>query len=198
MTEKPILFSAPMVRAILNGSKTQTRRIVKGLALDWLDGFKFTPEYVASPENHMCPYGDVGGQLWVRETFMDLLGTGIEGNTPQSKRYAYAEATPKGSYGDEARKDYCLKWKPSIFMPRAASRIQLEITNVRIELLNDISEKDAQAEGFNSTTYDGWCIDCYNELWESINGTGSWDAKPYVWVIEFKLIKPRPNHSTNP
>lgn len=146
MKERPILFSAPMVRALLGGQKTVTRRAIK-----MPHGFWETSEagkLVPIPAN--CPYGKPGERLWVRETFMDLRGTGVE-HRPDPygplQRYAYGADTLPGSYGDEARKDFGLKWKPSIHMPRAASRILLEITEVRVERLQDISEEQAQAEG---------------------------------------------------
>jgi hypothetical protein len=211
MKEKPILFNGDMVRAILSGNKTQTRRVIKDTGFYAIDE-RFHGEDVVNREVeaivNTCKFGKVGDQLWVRETFIDLLGTGIDGNTPHSNRYAYREATPSGSYGDECRKDYGLKWNPSIFMPRAASRIQLEITGIRVERLNDISEEDAIREGAESliadnvTEQDKALLDLplydignpyrngYALLWESINGAGSWAANPYVWVVEFKVIKP--------
>lgn len=217
MKERPILFSAPMIRALLAGTKTQTRRIMKdqsigerfshmtddGLVhLEWFgdpccgSGVWDVPEYSA---NVAAPYGKPGDRLWVRETFMDLRGTGIEHRPDPSgplQRYAYQANTPPGSHGDEVRKDYGLKWKPSIHMPRAACRILLEITDVRVERLQDISEADAVAEG--SFTWAGEqdtpvrdLIEpplVYRQLWEQINGVGAWDANPWVWVVEFRRL----------
>ena len=156
--ERPILFSAPMVRAILEGRKSVTRRPVKGAGLNWLEDF--TPDYVADPANSLCPYGKPGDRLWVRETFIDLRGTGVEHRPDPDgplQRYAYAADCRPGSHSDEARKDFGLKYKPSIHMPRAACRILLEITDVRVERLQDISEEQAQAEGCFFTDYGRKC-----------------------------------------
>lgn len=198
MKERPILFSAPMVRALLDGSKTQTRRIVKGLASEWLSE-GFVPEFVADPANNMCPYGNVGDQLWVRETWQGPLFDSEEheeqfrADGPEAfmkPGFCAYRATDKLDAIDANGKD--LGWRPSIHMPRWASRIQLDITNVRIERLQDISEQDAWAEGCMGTDDDvtggksGYGE--YMELWKSINGEGSWDKNPWVWVISFKLL----------
>lgn len=120
---------------------------------------------------------------------MDLLGTGIERKTGDHGRYAYAADTPPGSYGDDQRKAYGLKWRPSIHMPRWASRITLEVTGVRVERLQDISEADALAEG---VTFDPLMHtnprEAYMHLWNAINGPGSWYANPWVWVVEFRKL----------
>ncbi|QTH12517.1 hypothetical protein C4C32_18205 [Pseudomonas corrugata] len=170
--ERPILFSAPMVRAILEGRKTVTRRAIKvqphidasgnfcvGRSNYGQDGYgkPVTKHFVKD----CCPYGKPGGRLWVRETFMDLLGTGVEHRpTIDSliQRYCYSADVRPGSFADETRKDYGLKWKPSIHMPRAASRILLEITDVRVERLKDISDEQAQAEGCFFTDYGKHCF----------------------------------------
>ncbi|MHB0973915.1 MAG: ASCH domain-containing protein [Thiobacillus sp.] len=183
MKERPMLMSAPMVRAILAGTKTQTRRVVKpqpggllklalhlarrGLPIWFCDGWDGT-----------CPYGQPGDQLWVRETF-----------APMTTGYAYL-ADPVWRDSPSGR------WHPSIHMPRVASRITLEIVSVRVERLQDISESDALAEGVSPDM--GLCWQSgddtprgmYGELWESINGPGSWDANPWVWVVEFKRVTP--------
>ena len=211
MKERPILFSAPMVRAILAGTKTQTRRVVKPQPVELPDFNRGRMSYnvrgnvyrawnpaVMDPS---CPYGQTGDRLWVRETFMDLRGTGVE-HRPDPRgplqRYAYAADHQPGSFGDEARKSYGLKWKPSIHMPRWASRITLEITGVRVERLQDISEADAQAEGCSLECMTPTGDDSgsaiygpggYLALWESINGAGSWDVNPWVWVVEFKRVE---------
>ena len=214
MKERPILFSAPMLRAILAGQKTQARRTVKPQpewsepATAWTfceDGhsgqgwYAYNDDY---PEEgalfYHCPCGQPGDRLWVRETWMDLYGTGIEPITGSRSRYAYRADVPSGSYGDETRKEYGLKWRPSIFMPRGASRILLEIVSVRVERLNDISEADLEAEGIQElidagVDHDGTPLDTYRVLWESINGANSWDKNPWVWVVEFKRIEPPKN-----
>jgi len=212
--ERPILFSAPMVRAILDGRKTVTRRPVKS---DWIQSdrapLNTAPglfHFWCSGE-HVCPYGEPGQRLWVRETFMDLLGTGVEHRPDPNgplQRYAYRADHPPGSQSDEARKDFSLKWKPSIHMPRAACRILLEITDVRVERLQDISDEQAIAEGiepfidFQSSGHwrryrDGGTnsyvdnpVMSYASLWSEINGAGSWEANPWVWVVEFKRVQP--------
>ena len=202
--ERPILFSAPMVRAILEGRKTVTRRPVK---TDWIQSdrapLNTAPglfHFWCSGE-HVCPYGEPGQRLWVRETFMDLLGTGVEHRPDPNgplQRYAYRADYPPGSHSDEARKDFGLKWKPSIHMPRAACRILLEITDVRVERLQDISRAEIRAEGLQcppelasddvSPNYRDWYPAAWKELWNSTGG--DWDGNPWVWVVEFKRVQP--------
>jgi len=216
MTERPILFSGPMVRAILDGRKSQTRRLMKPQPVVLTNDETCKPWLnCGDPRAPSCPYGQPGDRLWARETFMDLLGTGIEASTGSPSRYAYAADTPPGSYGDEARKAYGLKWRPSIFMPRAACRLVLEIVAVRVERLQDASWDDAIAEGLAGLTKDGstmkygipdrdglpgtddsgwpwqrWDIDpriAYKRLWDSINAKRApWSSNPWVWVVEFK------------
>ena len=197
--ERPILFAAPMVRAILEGRKTVTRRAVKGSGLNFLADF--TPEYVALPENHFCPYGKPGDRLWVREAFglqVRHYGGGA------GEHIVYRATNPDAIYCKSAEgQEYPVKWKPSIHMPRHSSRILLEITDVRVERLRDISDDQALAEGIYSDpavngmyTADG---DNYTskqdgpgrafaDLWKSTGG--DWDANPWVWVVEFKRVTP--------
>lgn len=188
--DRPILFSAPMVRALLDGSKTQTRRVFKAKNGGVWPHKNDIPGMRQIMRN--CPYGQPGDRLWVRETFADLQGTGIEHRPISSgplQRYAFAADTKPGSHGDEARKEFGVKWKPSIFMPRTASRITLDITGVRVERLQDISEADAAAEGVSAKhTADAHYTarEAYAVLWGQINGGGSWHLNPWVWVIEFK------------
>lgn len=227
MKDRPILFSAPMVRALLDGRKSQTRRFVKlprkhswGTGYDgqiiFDDGSAFGGEL--SVDELSCPYGQPGSRLWVKETHAFIW----EGeHAPESKRDCLieyrAETNGKCFAGDwpeeERDNEDRPKWKPSIFMPRWASRILLEITAIRVERLQDISEADAIAEGATFTDFgknrfgqqhNGWRCDrvpvnagdalgsarfAYGNLWESINGACSWDANPWVWVIEFKRIE---------
>ena len=225
MKERPMIFSAPMVRAILAGTKTQTRRVVKWKGVDaglnfgfsGLSARSYSQGWVLESASRSsiewrckltpCPYGQPGDRLWVREAWMDLAGTGVEHRSRDGKlqRYAYGADTKPGSYGDQCRKDYGLKWRPSIHMPRAASRILLEITAIRVERLRDISEADALAEGVTPKWEPGCsgrlmealggfsfrpAASAYAELWEQINGPGAWDANPWVWVIEFKRVTP--------
>lgn len=189
--ECPIIFSGPMVRAILARQKTQTRRIVTGkTALRWLAPGMFTPAFVADPENGLSPYGFNGDRLWVRETFQE--------NTPPSG-YLY-RADDVSGYIDSG-------WRPSIFMPRFASRLTLGVTEVRVQRLQEISEEDAIAEGVRcwvcggrvdgSSEEDCACfhskaaaVPSFQVLWDSINfKRASWDSNPWVWAIGFRLLE---------
>ena len=195
MKERPILFAAPMVRAILNGSKTQTRRVVKGFALELLAPDNFTPEYVALPENGNSPFGYAGDRLWVREAWRTVAGADdiAPRNLMNVESFTHYEA-------DKSKPSGMGKLRPSMFMPRWASRINLEITGVRVERLADISKDDAMAEGIvlqpdggfglADTTHYNFCDPTYSyaSLWESINGAGSWDENPWVWCVEFRRI----------
>jgi hypothetical protein len=182
MKERPILFSAPMVRALLAGSKTQTRRIVKDKHIDAAPPVCF---FQWLREN--CPYGQTGDRLWVRETWIPRAA---ESAALYRADYDDAQASGlAGMYSDRG-------WRPSIHMPRWASRILLEITGVRVERLQDISDHDALAEGVSPDMGLRWQSGddtprgMYGELWESINGPGSWAADPWVWVVEFKRVTP--------
>ncbi|WP_460091149.1 hypothetical protein [Pseudomonas sp. S2_E02] len=163
--ERPILFSAPMVRAILDGRKTVTRRLCKpqpsaNAHTTSADGNPLGAWWETGKDINRCPYGQPGDRLWVRETFIDLRGTGVEHRPDPDgplQRYAYAADCRPGSHSDEARKDFGLKYKPSIHMPRAACRILLEITDVRVERLQDISDDQAKAEGCFFTDYGRKC-----------------------------------------
>lgn len=192
-TLRPILFSAPMVQAILSGRKTQTRRIIKPqpddsglwnhdkfpMSLDSeLNGWWGTVDETGESKEFNCPFGWGGSPylnnslLWVRETCYYHKEEG---------RWIYKASEP---LTDSITYGY--KWKPSIFMPLAACRIFLKVKNVRVERLQDISEKDAEAEGvFIHSVYPSPRME-YASLWEKINGKGSWDKNPFVWVIEFE------------
>lgn len=199
MNTRPILFSGAMVRALLAGAKTQTRRIVKPQPQGKWSGPMPCPEWP-------CPYGAPGDRLWVRETHAlcsdkDAFGSvyyRADGEARHQLCENQGEGDPVGlgKIVPPSRRypvDYIPAWKPSIFMPRWASRITLEITDVRVERLNGISEKDALAEGVTlrgMTRWDGECRAAYKQLWEEINGAGSWDASPWVWVVEFRRITP--------
>lgn len=189
MKEHPILFSGSMVQAILQGHKTQTRRIVTNkTALEWLQPDMFTPGFVADPDNHLCQYGYAGDRLWVRETWHYTGGNKVEPSP------AYVSYRADGEF----TVDETAKWRPSIFMPRWASRITLEIVNVRVERLQAITEKDAEAEGIHLQglpeteryNHPRKHIVAFQSLWNLINaerGYG-WDVNPWVWVIEFKVV----------
>jgi hypothetical protein len=192
MKERPILFSGPMVRAILDGSKTQTRRVAKhplAQAAVRINSYKGQSEFdCILPDGTggiiQCPYGNPGDRLWVRETWAhERDGTGCPDDTGVLYR-----ATDPG-WDDEGTG---LRWRPSIYMPRWASRITLEITAVRVERLQSISEADARAEGVTPNAFeqtsDNWGGVLYRRLWEQINGPGSWHANPWVWAITFQRL----------
>lgn len=201
MKERPILFSARLVRAILAGRKTQTRRVIKP---SWSRRFDLENEADRVHAAAQSPYGFAGDRLWVREAFRLRRD---QDHLPPSQDWwnsgAWYEADrteePSGCGGGMG------KLRPSIFMPRWASRITLEITDVRVERLRDISEADAVAEGFEGVPCDhvnpgfAGCTDCMNSgwleppwvgfhlAWDELNakrGFG-WETDPWAWVIEF-------------
>ena len=195
MKERPILFSGAMVRALLAGTKTQTRRVMKPQPRRVDGGVPFgdAPQWAhAEPGTAMmrCPYGQRGDRLWVRETFQRFTDDGE----------TLYKADPAGleAMNELMRDEYIeARWRPSIHMPRWASRITLEITSVRVERLQDIDISAAQAEGVSDTgplildsagNEQGGPIAEYAVLWEQINGPGSWDANPWVWVVEFRRL----------
>lgn len=212
MKERPILFSAPMVRAILDGSKTQTRRPVKKNLERIGDGdfYAFDHKGINYRVNarhstvaawahllQFCPYGHPGDRLWVRETWQhENYPLGPYDNSCTVFYRADLMDDPHGPDGEKSPDGKYRTWSPSIHMPRAASRILLEITAVRVERLQDISESDAIAEGANvhpdhygkprDSIYGP--VQAYRDLWESINGPGNWDENPWVWVVEFRRI----------
>lgn len=214
MKERPILFSGPMVRALLDGSKTQTRRVMKPQLIYGTVAGLFNSWYLPRSEGGgtlypngkekilgTCPYGQPGDRLWVREAFDFLPSGGLD--QPQACEIVYwatGSIEPRSAPHDYNPMIYGhQKVRPSIHMPRWASRITLEITSVRVERLQDISEADAQAEGVTDdgslvTDLDGkdrgGTIAAYATLWEVINGVGSWDDNPWVWVVSFKRAFP--------
>lgn len=217
MKERPILFSTPMVQAILEGRKTVTRRTT-GLELinespdDWTGVFmdkenKWQAECEGWDGYHLkevkCPYGQVGDVLWVRESFqvfdtLDRIISLKDFKENGVRIYSFKQQEPErvAKYGGETE-----KWKPSIHMPKSIARIWLEITDIKVERLQDISEDDAEAEGIELVEHN--CFKNYNEkdpfqfledpigsfqsLWQSINGTENWNANPWVWVVSFKV-----------
>jgi hypothetical protein len=192
MTERPILFSAPMVRAILAGTKTQTRRVVKPAHKAWIE--MPVTHQLGEWDKRPLPYGKPGDRLWVRETWQAVSGNDrarhIMTHPRPDRGWLEYAATPRA---DEP----AYKWRPSIHMPRWASRITLEVTGVRVERLQDISEADAMAEGVHYSLLekiqagqDRWARHAYKKLWETINGSDSWDLNPWVWVVEFKRATP--------
>lgn len=216
MKERPILFSGPMVRALLDGSKTQTRRVCKQAAnLSAVVAVQdptskeigqrppyFSPGWFGDEDGEaqfFSPYGAAGDRLWVRETW-DAGGNDIGYRADMSSRHIQPT---DAHYLDSMRMFDRQRgqWRPSIHMPRWASRITLEITCVRIERLQDISEEDAVAEGVSvhpdhhgkprTSIYSP--VQAYRDLWESISGPGSWDLNPWVWVVEFKRAPSAPS-----
>lgn len=195
MKERPILFSGQMVRAILAGRKTQTRRVVKpyeprlsNKAVPDDVVVTYAPKGGGGGLTHRgCPYGAVGDRLWVRENFR------IEQTAERETVYYMADEEWHKGAG----------WKPSIHMPRSLCRIELEITAVRIEPLHNITSKDARAEGVTddmsyvpvgfTSPNPPLTIDPregFARLWRKINGDRSWQDNPFVWVVEFKVVRP--------
>ncbi|STR08153.1 ASCH domain-containing protein [Klebsiella quasipneumoniae] len=200
MKERGMIFNGEMVRALLSGRKTQTRRPIKwkqtrfteigeredGSKWPWSEDAEHACDFW-----HPCPFGAVGDRIWVREAFRvhsratdvaTLVYKASERNswTEQTRRVPVAvcnkPATPE-------------KWTPSLHMPRWASRILLEITGVRVERLRSMSQDDARAEGVIAASGPMEAGLAFRELWDSIYGEESWKANPWVWVIEFKRVE---------
>lgn len=210
MVEHPILMSAPMVRAILEGRKTQTRRVVQlprwaaqdeltFANFDVVDYGKFgealeTWDWGPCPRSINCPYGKPGDRLWVREAWR---GAWHVGESTNFHLMYPADGSEAMKYVDE---EYVLPKaaaKPEnimtpLFMPRWASRLTLEITAVRVQRLQEISEQDVVAEGCTNNPADGVLSD-YHTLWESINGKKHpWDSNPWIWAVTFVKLDPPP------
>lgn len=229
MRERPILFSAPMVRAILAGTKTQTRRVVKwrGLAPGINLGFsglsversgsnwvltsptRTSHEYRSVPM--LCPHGCEGDRLWVREAWnvWEMYNECAPTNIPRDVPTFYEADRAGLLYPDDSAA--CGRGRPSIHMPRWRSRIDLEITDVRVERLQSISHGDVIAEGVDScaawkkdepvSSLTDWRLahkpcgwpgvpgERFARLWESINGAGSWAANPWIWAISFQRVE---------
>lgn len=217
MRERPILFNAEMVRAVLDGRKTQTRRIMSPQPADDIQPHKFPNKallgWLSSLEHkhgsftaHICPFGQPGDRLWVRETWADVNHDGCpavayradgevrdlneddgEEDDPNLEKYWFANWYPDLISGTEGR------WTPSIHMPRWASRITLEITGVRVEWLASISSDDARAEGYpadraaDGGNSDPWLW--FRDLWDGIYPEQSFKANPWVWIVEFKRVE---------
>lgn len=217
---RPIIFGTPMIKAILENRKTQTRRTLNPQPDGGIHFEPFTPHGVVNGKGEPleCRFGRKGDRLWVRETWnhSNHPDGSYEPDCHVFYRADYMD-DPLGADLEKSSDGIRRKWKCAIHMPRSASRILLEITNIRVERLQDITEEDAIAEGLKAITKDngitikygipdsdglpgeddlGWPwrdwnkspIDAYRTLWESINGKESWSSNPYVWVIEFKRI----------
>lgn len=244
MKERPILFSGAMVRALLDGSKTQTRRVVKVqpdfsiIKAEYQDPglWEFRKRFVmyeaddpryehamyrkterGDPDlpvyQYRSAFGEPGDRLWVRETW----SSDFANNYPHERVWYAADNDRRheihvsdgvrGIYSPESHEHVPFRWRPSIHMPHWASRITLEVTGVCIERLQDISETDALAEGIRQHDQkNGWVNECtladgkrhfdasaygmFQQVWADINGAESWDANPWVWVVEFKRVTP--------
>lgn len=216
MKERPILFSTPMVEAILKGTKTQTRRLLKpqpllhnkvikmpipieeyGKIINHYVKKGYTQIYTKGALEGMiapkCPFGEVGDTIWVRETWQHTNEFGIN---PQDENSGYIyKASENGKDWEENVEGW--KWKPSIFMPRDACRIRLKITDIRAERLHDMPVDDILKEGVNNgvsnplmgARWENMQRMAWEELWKKINGKESWDSNPWVWVISFEQIK---------
>lgn len=208
MKERPILFSGAMVRALLAGTKTQTRRVLHPAPVErdgqWFFHRRGLPVYLrgAPLAQDACPYGQPGDRLWVREAWRSGRLT---------DRFPPREMTPHHVWyeADGQAPEACNgKLRPAMFMPRWASRITLEVVGVRVERLQDISMSDSWAEGIPGAPPPGVHIErvdewvrwsdgvmredpklAYRDLWEEINGHGSWAANPWVWVVSFRRIE---------
>lgn len=203
MTERGMIFNGEMVRAILDGQKTQTRRVMKPQPdpCPAPRGGHWWPSNVFKTMLHVeeemqngkggwgglvddaCPFGDVGDRIWVRETWAEAGAS-----APDLKLYRANYPAHVPTHYENVPPVEDVRWTPSIHMPRWASRILLEITDVRVEQLNDISEEDARSEGISGSSARD-VKEAYAALWRSIYGSDSWRANPWVWVIEFKRIE---------
>lgn len=219
MAERPILFSSEMVRAILDGRKTQTRRIVKPQPPEGATEVFYWDEPTLSGKvkaeagcyfytsgglnfNGVCPYGSVGDLLWVRETWGMTDGKWLLshpnkwGGCPKGNRLVYkADGKQYPLHNDHIGGNYKYHWCSARFMPKWAARLWLEITNIRVERIQDIKLDDILAEGISlkghpSPMFDNFLF-AFRDLWDSLNAKRgySWTANPFVWVIEFKRIK---------
>ncbi|HFG6717989.1 TPA: hypothetical protein ACGH60_002136 [Salmonella enterica subsp. enterica serovar Weltevreden] len=200
MKERGMIFNAEMVNAILSGRKTQTRRPIKwkqtrfteiaerddGSLWPWAEDCERGGDIWFT-----CPFGEVGDRIWVRETFrVHIRATDVATLVYRaSVRNSWTEQTHRVPVAVCNKPATPEKWTPSIHMPRWSSRITLEITDVRVERLNSITESDAEAEGVTDTGFGVLLVDGFRYLWKSIYGDDSWQANPWVWVIEFKRVE---------
>jgi hypothetical protein len=216
---RPILFSAPMIRALIDSRKTQTRRIMKpqpqknfdgwdwgwlvpgknvtpGTAITWRDDHDPSPAF----RHWYCPYGRAGDLLWVREAF--IHGHPYDGSHFGKEKIWYRADNDLDEWqGEDGEMTEHIPWKPSIHMPRAFSRLTLEITNVRTQRLQDITPEDAIAEGLRIFDYKGLPAYAWKEdgnghgspkgafwaLWDHVNGPESWKENPWIWALTFKV-----------
>ncbi|EAA7489358.1 hypothetical protein FZF39_003427 [Salmonella enterica] len=204
MKERGMIFNAEMVNAILSGRKTQTRRPIKwkqtrfteiaerddGSLWPWAEDCERGGDIWFA-----CPYGEIGDRIWVRETFrVHSRATDVATLVYRaSVRNSWTEQTHRVPVAVCNKPATPEKWTPSIHMPRWASRITLEITDVRVERLRGLSEEDAKSEGIIPSAggvLPGWEYRInFRDLWMDIYGTDNWEANPWVWVIEFKRVE---------
>jgi hypothetical protein len=210
MTERPILFQGAMVRALLAGTKTQTRRVAKGVVARHSRTGEALANLDSAGPRVTFPYGQPGDRLWVRETwycddFRVQRGPYLKPDDMDMEA-ARADGTMvyRASSGDRPYEAEQPLWRPAIHMPRWASRITLEVTGVRVERLQDISIEDAKAEGawpdvsvvddcakyFGTDVLAANPYRAFQMLWERINGVDAWAVNPWVWVVEFKRVQP--------
>lgn len=219
MRERPVLFNTLMVLAILDGQKTVTRRVMKPQPPEWCSEFGYTcatPGGAISGRGRFgndgpaekffpCRYGQQGDRLWVRETWARVPRTAYRCSTGVQQREDPTCGDMVAVYRANWTRCAPSRWRPSIHMPRWASRITLEITSVKVERLQSIDEQGARAEGclaipgykwhtFEEADagvpmHDHTARDAFEALWETINGEGSWAANPWVWVIEFARVE---------
>lgn len=203
MTERPILLNTPMVRAVLDGTKWQTRRVCKPAQVHGLSFVVEVPDPKERGQVYNCshfgdeegdvrfasPFGGVGDRLWVREAWNRTNPGGNDGVF----YYRADSHFPAGIGGGPIWPD--ASWRPSIHMPRQASRLTLRVNGVRVERLNAISEEDAIAEGLLRTDRGAWLPGpcdhpqwAFRELWNQVYGPDAWDANPWVWVVCFERI----------
>lgn len=210
--QRPILFSTEMVQAILADRKTMTRRVIKAeldsRGLRWANPKTGWEDWHGNPVR--CPYGQVGDILWVRETWCKACLWDGDGEMPECRYWYKADDDWKQHDWHDDKNDEVTsapKWKPSIHMPKEAARLFLQITDIRVERLQDISDVDAMLEGIESMTVaedgelvvkfkdylskSGWYYDSresFKTLWMLINGFDNWNANPWVWVVSFERI----------
>jgi hypothetical protein len=196
MKERPIIFSTDMVKAILAGTKTMTRRVIKKpMALPPDD--KLIPELRKTAQEIMatwCPYGQVGDRLWVRETWATYGSYDrYKPSQLQNIFLEFKQSEPNIFYKSSEEYPHRFRWRSSRFMPRWASRILLEITDIRVERLQEITEADAIAEGIVGvpTAFGLLYKPAFSRLWDSLNakrGYG-WEVNPWVWAVSFKRLR---------
>ena len=199
MTDRPIIFSAPMVRAMLDGRKSQTRRVLK------VPSGSYVEQGGVWAMTDGCAYGDAalpyttGDRLWVRETFIGPYAYEVNEYPPRDWGNKAIWFPADGPVPEKHAGQFWHRARPSIHMPRWASRLTLTVTDVRVQRLQDISEADAVAEGCDAVlaltikrpngAHPGNPRECYCDLWNSLHGPGAWDANPWVVALTFDVVR---------